>query len=103
MGYNKQIRPVDWHEYDALCILPLNPQAQQYEGFTPRQRVSGARRKDRFGRSGVQVFCDFTNQTEAPETQTHLVILQMRWIQKASIESDFQGNSIYREIDGLKT
>ena len=49
---NRQIRPVDWKEYDDSSTLRLNPHVQKYDGFTPRRESfrGGAKNADWGGR-----------------------------------------------------
>ena len=72
-----QIRPIYGKEYDALSMLHLNSQAQQYNGFTPGQRVLGERLKYRLARS-VILFCDFANPQDTPAAPTNRVRAKQR-------------------------
>ena len=70
MGGNKQIRPVDWKEYDALSTVHLNSQVDQYDGFMPGRRVSGRSPENAIGAVDNPLGGDFTNTSKSPFAHT---------------------------------
>ena len=98
---NKQIRAVDWQEYDALIMVHLNPRArqeydalimvhlnpraQQYGGFTPGRRVFGRTPQMQIGAGGCLDIRDFAAPDESQAAQTHQVIAKLRGPEKASL------------------
>ena len=87
---NKQMRPVDWKEYDAFSMLRLNSEVKQYDGFTPRHRVFGRTPKMPTGAVSNPGFCDFANPKGSPFTQTHQVLAKPKEIQKSSVRRHFR-------------
>ena len=82
---------MDWQEYDALSMLHLCPQSQQYDGFTPGQRVPGRTPKMPIGVTGDPSPCDFMNPADTPVAPTHQVRVELREMQQASLKIGFGG------------
>ena len=59
----------DRKEFSAMAALHLNSQVQQYDGFTPGQRVFGRTPKLPIGTAGNPNFSDFMKPVTAPTTK----------------------------------
>ena len=64
---------------------------QQYDGFTPGERVFGRTPKMHIGAADSPIFCDFTNPNDSPVTKTHQLLAKLREIRKASLRIDYRG------------
>ena len=80
---NEQIRPVDWLEYDALSMLHLNAQLQQFGCYTPGKRVYGRTPEMPIATVDNTFYNDFMNPKDSPFAQTHQAIAKLREIQNA--------------------
>ena len=72
-----------------MTTMRLYSQAQQYDGFTPRQRVFGRTPKLPIWEIDNPFFEDFTNPAEAPATKTQWFLSVIRQIRQASLNADF--------------
>ena len=73
-----------------MTMMRLNSQVQQYDGFTPGERVFGRARKLPIGAFGNPFFEYFMNPLEAPAEKTHNLISIIFKIRQASLKADFQ-------------
>ena len=89
-----------------MAALHLNSQVQQYDGFTPGQRVFGRTPKLPIGAADNPNFTDFANPTTAPTAESLNLINTIFQIRKASSEADFNGKMqlcLERRIRNIKT
>ena len=73
-----------------MAMMHMNSQVQQYDGFTPGQRVFGRTPKLPIGSIDNPFFGDFTNPAEAPATKTQNLTSAIYEIRQASLKADFQ-------------
>ena len=98
----RTIETADWEEYASMCTMRLNPQVQQYDGFTPARRVSGRTPKLPIGAVGSPDLCDFANPNDSTETQTRAALVKLGEIQRSSLESDSVGKLNFPLIRSLR-
>ena len=74
-----------------MDALRLNSQLQQYDGFTPGQRVFGGTPKLPIGTVDNPNFNDCMNPKTAPTTKSMSLLHTIFQIRRASLEADFSG------------
>ena len=74
----------------------LDSKVQQYHGFTPGRRFFGRDPKFPIAPVGIPNVKDFTHPNPLTVTKGRGVSAELREMHKASLESDPQGNLIYR-------
>ena len=89
-----------------MAALHLNSQVQQYDGFTPGQRVFGRKPKLPIGAAGNPNFTDFANPIVAQAAKSLSLVNTIPQIRKASLEADFNGEMqlcLERRVRNIKT
>ena len=61
-----------------MCILHLNSEVRQYDGFTTGRSVFGRTPKLPTGPADIPNFRDFTDPDGSPVTQTHDALVKLR-------------------------
>ena len=75
-------------------MLQLNPQVQQYAGFTPGKRVVGRAPETPIGTAGDLFRNDVMNPETPTVPQTHQVIAKLMGFKKPLCEVALTGNII---------
>ena len=85
----KKLSNKEWEEFASMTMMHLNSQVQQYDGFTPGQRVFDRTPKLPIGAIGNPFCEDFTNPVDAPTAKTQNLTSAIYEIRQASLKADF--------------